>query len=96
MSRRLAQSFMDSFFEYYLDAIRNKKDIYLYLIHCETRNRQWYFFDVEMVKKTPQIMWVPRKAGAFKFRTEEAVEEFRSLYVSPRKTEIIRLTTGIG
>lgn len=65
---------------------------YLYVITTTHVKGQWFFFDIEDLPKKPfRVMWVPNITPAFKFISEEAVEEFRSEYFSPRKTNIIRL-----
>lgn len=75
-----------------LMGILNRKDPYVYVITSKQIEGVWYFFDLEDFTKKPfRVMWISHITPAFKFQSEQAVEEFRSQYLSPRRTEIVRL-----
>ena len=64
---------------------------YIYLISRQVQTVQWYFFDLENEEPPYRVAWVPYISPAYKFPSEQAVEEFKMEYILPRKVDIIRL-----
>lgn len=66
-----------------------------YLIRLRRDDKMWYLFDAEYTLKAHRVMWVPNVDTAFKFNSEEEVEDFVSEFIAPRKVEIVEFETGI-
>lgn len=67
---------------------------FMYLIRSTYVNGEWFFFDIENINddsRPDRVLWVPRALPAYKFSSEQAVEEFRAEFISPRRVEIIRM-----
>lgn len=82
--------FGGSFLDHLITAMQEKNK-FLYMIRSRNENGEWYFFDMENDKPPYRIAWVPYISPAFKFPSEESVEEFRADYIAPRKVEIVRM-----
>lgn len=68
-----------------------KTNQYFYLIKSKEVEGEWFFFDIENETPPRRIMWVETTRTAFKFPSEVAVEEFKAQFITPRRSEIIRL-----
>lgn len=51
----------------------------------------WYFFDMDTQLHPHPILWTQHISQAFWFPDEEAVEEFRMDFITPREVEILRI-----
>lgn len=80
-----------------LASILNMQEQYEYLIRRKVQigdriSGVWYLQTVDSIKKPPHVVkWTPSMFLAFRFPSEQAVEEFNQAYISPRSTEIIRI-----
>lgn len=78
-----------TYIEQLISVLQEEK--YVYLIKSTHKQGPWFFFDIENDKRPYRVIWVRYVLPAFKFPTEELVEEFRSEFLTPRRCEIIRL-----
>lgn len=68
------------------------QDSYIYIIEFKKNQLSWFFFDL-ISKGYNQVIWTRNIKHAHFFLSEEAVEEFKAEFISPRKTSIIRLSS---
>ena len=64
---------------------------FVYVIRNCNFKEMWYLFNMEKIADYHGLVWTPHMMRAKAFPTEESVEEFKSLYVSPRKVEILKI-----
>lgn len=81
------------YFDFLVSSIQDKNMVYV--IKNRSIFGDWYFFDIENYEPPYRVIWVPRVTPAFKFVSEQAVEEFRDEFLSPRKTEIVRIKRSL-
>lgn len=80
-----------------LASILNMQEQYEYIIRRKVQigdhiNGVWYLLTVDSTKKPPYVVkWTSSMFLAFKFPSEQAVEEFKQAYILPRPAEIIRI-----
>ena len=85
---------MPGFGGQYLDHLintLNEMSKYYYVIrYKQLYDPCWYFLDLEETKPI-QVMWVPSSKAAFRFDTEQRVEEFKAHWLQSRSVEILRM-----
>ncbi len=65
---------------------------HIYVIEMKKNHTNWFFFNLaEELNK--QVTWTPKIRQAHFFLSEEAVEEFKAEFISPRKTSIVRMSS---
>ena len=82
---------MSGYIDYLITSLHDNSS-FVYIIRLKqmvNRNKGWYLLDVE--EDPLRVMWSPYISGAFKFPNEEAVEDFKEIFLSQRPTEIIRI-----
>ena len=77
------------YLEHLIASVQNEKN-HFYMIQLVGK-RDWFFFDLENDDRPYRVLWVPYQSPAFKFSSEQAVEEFRAEFISPRRTQILRV-----
>lgn len=68
-----------------------ERDKYVYLIKHKRVEGNWYFFDLNNDEPPYCALWVPYISPAFKFPSEQSVEDFKSDFLSSREVEVVRL-----
>ena len=82
----MIQSYID-----HLINVLNEKSNYFYVIRYKKRTpREWYFMDMEKIDPL-KVIWVPSFRAAFRFSTEELVEDFKAHWLRRRPVEIVRM-----
>ena len=79
----------DDYLDYILGTVQDKN--YVYIIKFTRLPHHWYFYELESELKPHRVIWGPHITPAFKFPSEQTVEEFRAEFISPRRTEILRM-----
>ena len=64
---------------------------FVYVIRNTNFQDVWYLCNMRQEPSYHGLIWTPYMMQAKAFPTEESVEEFKSLYVSPRKVEILKI-----
>ena len=72
--------------------VLNEKSNYFYVIRHKRRTpKEWYLMDVEHDYAPVRVIWIPSFRAAFRFGTEEMVEDFKADWLRHRPVEIVRM-----
>jgi hypothetical protein len=66
---------------------------HIYVIEMKKNQTNWFFFNISPTANTKnhKVCWTPNIKHAHVFTTEQAVEEFKSDFIAPRRVSIIRI-----
>lgn len=63
----------------------------VYLIEIRKPPAKYFFKAIDLAPNLSKVLWTPRLNSAHIFTSEQAVEEFKYEFITPRKVAIIRM-----